>query len=161
MRKEFETAYENYADALFRHCFFRVSSRETALDLVQESFLKTWDYMQKGEKIINLKSFLYRVVNNSIIDFYRKRKSESLDALAEDGFDPPVRHNEDIMSQTEYNRAISFFEKLSEQYRSVMIMRFIDGMAIPEIAEILNETENNVSVRIHRGLEKIRKLMEI
>ena len=38
-------------------------------------------------------------------------------------------------------------------------MRYVDDLSIKEIAEITGETENNVSVRIHRGLEKLRELV--
>ena len=74
-------AFEENADALFRHASYRVSDRERARDLTQDTFLKTWDYLSGGGEIRNFKSFLYRTMHNLIIDEYRKKKSSSLDAL--------------------------------------------------------------------------------
>lgn len=81
--REFTQAYEEHADALFRHCYFRVSNRERALELTQEAFMKTWDSVAQGKEINNYRAFLFRVLNNLIIDEYRKKKSTSLDALLE------------------------------------------------------------------------------
>ena len=88
MEKEFLEAYEKYADALFRYCYFRLSDEEKAKDVVQDTFLKTWDYIAQGKSITEMSAFLYRVARNCIVDQYRKRKTTSLDRLQEKGFEP-------------------------------------------------------------------------
>ena len=75
-------------DAIFRHCYFRVFDRERARDLVQETFLKTWEYLTRGHDIENIRAFLYRVATNLIIDDSRRKKEISLEQLSESGFDP-------------------------------------------------------------------------
>jgi len=87
-QKDFLKAYDELSDALFRHSFFRVSNKEVALDMVQDAFMKTWNHIVGGKIIENYKAFLYHVMNNLIIDYYRKSKSSSLDVLLDDGFDP-------------------------------------------------------------------------
>jgi len=72
--KEFLDAYEKYADAIYRHCYFRVYNKELAEDLTQETFIKTWKYIVEGKEVKNIKSFLYRVAVNLIIDNSRKKK---------------------------------------------------------------------------------------
>ena len=74
----FTKAYDELSDAIFRHCWFRIGDRERAKDLMQETFTKSWQYISRGEKVDNLKAFLYRVANNLIIDEYRKKKELSL-----------------------------------------------------------------------------------
>ena len=81
-------AYEDYGKKLNSYAFFRVNSRATSEDLVQDTFKKTWVYLVKGGKIDIMKSFLYHVLKDLIIDEYRKRKLSSLDALMEKGFEP-------------------------------------------------------------------------
>jgi RNA polymerase sigma-70 factor (ECF subfamily) len=89
VEKMFFELYENEADAIFRFVFFKVNDREIALDITQESFVRTWEYLSKGKMIANKRAFLYRVAGNRVIDHYRKHKGLSLDALKESGFDVP------------------------------------------------------------------------
>jgi RNA polymerase sigma-70 factor (ECF subfamily) len=156
----FLKAYEELSDPLFRHCYFRVSSREVALDLVQEAFLKTWNHVVIGEEIQNFKAFMYRVVNNLIIDHYRKKKSDSLDVLQEDdNFDPPDSESgTHALQKAEIAQMKKSLDALPDNYREVMVMRYLDGLSVGEIANILNETENVISVRIHRATEKAKQI---
>src|SRR3989344_4729797 len=86
-KDRFVEGYNQWSDDLFRYAFFKVSNRELALDLIQDTFTKTWEYIYSGKKIDNLRAFLYKTLKNLIIDSYRKKTSESLDNLLEEGFD--------------------------------------------------------------------------
>src|SRR6185369_164461 len=90
IEREFLEAYDTYADALYKHCFFRVYSATRAEELVQDTFMKTWDYLAKGKDIENLRAFLYKTANNLIIDYSRKKREISLEQqLAENpGWEP-------------------------------------------------------------------------
>lgn len=159
IEQDFTQAYDDLADSLFRHSFFRVSKREVALDMVQETFLKTWKHIYQGGNVENLKPFLFKVMSNLIIDYYRKKKTSSLDALTEkDGFDPPDLSHEEINHNAEWSMARAVLDKLDENYKEIMLMRFVDNLSIGEIADILGESENVISVRLHRATVKAKKL---
>ena len=81
--ERFLKAFEEYGDALFRHAFLRISDREKAIDVVHDTFTKVWTYVRNGHEIDQFRPFLYKVLNNLIIDTYRKAKEASLDALFE------------------------------------------------------------------------------
>jgi len=155
-KREFEEAYDQFADALFRHCFFKVSDREKAKDLVQETFIKTWNYLASGKEVRNIKTFLYKVAGNLIIDHYRKVKDFSLDQLTEKGFDFS-KTGDEIVNSAEYSRVLSFLAELEEKYREVIVWRFIDGLSPKEIAEIVGVSENVVSVRLNRAVKKLKE----
>src|SRR3990167_4352630 len=90
LKQEFAKAYDEFADAIFRHCYFRLSNREKAKDMMQETFMRVWSYMEKGNTIefTKIRPFLYKTASNLIIDEYRRNKHElSLDLLREDGFE--------------------------------------------------------------------------
>src|SRR5512146_1181857 len=85
LERQFQDAFERHSDELFRHCAMRISDRERALELTQETFLRAWDYSQKGGKEIReWRPFLDRTLRNLIIDEYRKAKTYSIDEMAED-----------------------------------------------------------------------------
>ncbi len=150
-------AYDLYADAIFRHCYFRVYDREKAREMMQDAFMKTWEYLSKGKEIDNLRAFLYRVANNMVIDHSRKKKESSLDALMEEGFEPAV--NDKTTLAAEAGQMIALLDRLDVKYRDAVRMRYLDDLSPKEIAHALGETENVISVRIHRGIAQLRALM--
>ena len=156
--ESFLKAYDAYADAIFRHCYFRVYDREKARDLMQECFTKTWQYLVDGKEVQNLRAFLYRVANNLIIDSSRKKKEQSLDALAEAGFEPGTDGHKQVVIDAEASRVKSMLGSIEPHYREVIQMRFIDGLTPKEIAKALAVSENVVSVRLHRGIERLKAL---
>lgn len=158
--EEYLKAFEELSDAIFRHCLYRVSNREVSRDLTQETFLKVWHYIVSGGEILNMKAFLYKTANNLVIDYYRKKKSDSLDILQEDGFDPIGESDTEIVHGAEVSQALGILEKLPDADREILVFRFVDGLSISEIADTLGETENVVSVRIHRAIEKAKNIFK-
>lgn len=158
MREEFLNAYDSYADALFRHCVFRVHDRERAKDLVQDTFTKTWDHIASGGTIENMRAFLYRTMKNLIIDSYRKKTTDSLEMLLDDGFEPEAGEATPITG-AEAREAIATFAQLPEEDREVLLLRFVEGWEPREIAEELGLSSNVVSVRINRAIKKVRDIL--
>lgn len=167
--RDYLAAFEAHSDALFRHALFRVSDRERAYDLTQDAFLKTWDYIVQGGDIQNFKSFLFRVLNNLIIDSYRKKDSSSLDELLEDetraaAFEARMAEGsvEEVESAIDDAllgaRVREKIPELPDHYKAVLTLRFIEELSIREIAEAVGASENVVSVRLHRGVAKLREL---
>lgn len=166
--KAYLKAFDEYADALYRHSYFRLSDPERARDIVSDTFTRTWDYLVKGNTIDNFRPFLYRTLNHLIIDEYRKKKTESLDAILDnsdvpDGvFDELVEGGRDEMEFTIDAKMVPYLlEKMPEKHREVVVMRFIDGLMPAEIADVLNISVNTVSVRIHRGIMWLSENTEV
>lgn len=157
-KDRFVEGYNQWSDDLFRYAFFKVSNRELALDLIQDTFTKTWEYIYSGKKIDNLRAFLYKTLKNLIIDSYRKKTSESLDNLLEEGFDYGYDDRDKIEVNLMGKELWKDVDTLDIKYQEVIIMRYMNDLSIQEISEISGESENNISVRIHRGLEKLKQI---
>jgi len=158
---EFIAAYDQFSDAIYRHVYFRVYNREAAKDLMQDTFARTWDYLRKGKEVQNLKAFLYKVANNLIIDEYRKKKEISLDGLQKNGFDVESPDQIKIVQEVENNHALKLVSKLEPHHRDIIVMRYVNDLTIKEIAEIIGQSENVVSVRINRGVKELKKLLHV
>lgn len=163
----FLKAFDDYADALFRHAVMRLSNRERAIELVHDTYTKVWGYLREGHEVASFRPFLYKVLGNLIIDEYRKNKEVSLDAiLAEDGVDEgafdELRHEplEGLIDSLDAKRALAGLDEIPEIYREILILRFVDGLAPKDIAVLTEETENVVSVRLHRGVRLLRAKVE-
>jgi RNA polymerase sigma-70 factor (ECF subfamily) len=157
--KKFAELYDEFSDSIFRHCCFRVGDRERARDIMQETFVKAWVHVSDGGIIDNHKAFLYTIANNLIIDWYRKKKETSLDKLQAEGFDPGNNEHVQMSRSVEYGRVLRVLDKLDPIYRDVIVMSYVDDMPNKEIAQVLGETENNIAVRIHRAVQKLKLLI--
>lgn len=166
----FLKAFDEYADALFRHAFFRISNREHAKDLVQETFLKTWNYIHEGNEVRHWKSFLYQTLNNLIIDEYRRVKEQSLDSLIENSVSDissliavgnRSEKEDRLDDEITFEKIRILIRKLPDAYRVALTMRYVDGLSTKEMATLLNTSENVVSVRTHRALVQLKELCRV
>jgi len=163
----FLKAFDEYADALFRHATYRLSDRERAVEIVHDTFTKVWSYIRSGHTVDSYKPFLYKILNNLIIDEYRKRKSVSLDGLmSEEGIDEgnfDELHEGSLEEMTfalDAKQALEMMGDIPDMYREVLTLRFVDGLGPKEISDLVEESENVVSVRIHRGIKILKERIE-
>lgn len=158
----FSQVYERFAAAMYRHAYFRVSDKALAEDIMADIFLKTWEYIAAGKRVDNLKSFLYRVANNLIIDHYRRKNrqpipmDEDLERVLDDGRNPI----EPIDRRLDADAVAAAMKHLRADYREVVAMRYFDDLSYDEIAELTGRSKNAVYISAHRGLKELVKIME-
>lgn len=155
----FLNTYDAYADAIFRFCSLKVSDRERAQDLTQETFMRYWQTLREGKSIQNHRAYLYTVARNLITDWYRRKKESSLDALTEAGLEFAGQDDGAVLQHAEAEQIMSVLQQLDEDVREVIMLRFVEGMSPKEIAEALEVSPNVISVRVHRGLKKVQELI--
>ncbi len=159
-QQQFLDAYDNHSDAISRYCYYRVFDKERAKDITQETFSRTWKYMASGKIIENMRAFLYRIATNIIIDESKKRKNVSLEQIMETGFSPSTDPRQKTQDYFMGKELIVIVKSLDEKYRDVILMKYIEGLSTQEIAFALDETENNIYVRMNRGLEKVKAIVK-
>jgi len=157
-RRVLTVAHNDYAKGMNSYSFFKVHNHATGTDLVQDTFMKTWSYLAKGGKINIMKAFLYHVLNQLIIDEYRKKKSTSLEVLIEKGYEPSIDSTQQILNIFDGKTAILLIQHLPEKYRAIMKMKYVQDLSLKEISLITGQTKNAVTVQTHRGLAKLKAL---
>ena len=153
-------AHREFEKALSQYSFYKVNNRTLSEDLVQDTFMKTWKYLVKGGKIEVMKAFLYHVLNDLITDEYRKRKTVSLDALLETGFDRHDGDFERLFSILDGKVAMMLIEHLPKKYQLVMHMRYVEDLSLEEMSAKTGQSKNSVAVQLHRGLEKLKAMYQ-
>jgi RNA polymerase sigma-70 factor (ECF subfamily) len=153
-------AHHSYQKGMNSHAFFKINDRAASEDLVQDTFIKTWRYLVKGGKIEIMRAFLYHILNDLVIDEYRKRKTTSLDALREKGFEPSIDNSKQLLNFLDGKAAILLIPSLPEKYQKVIRMRYIQDLSLKEISLITGQSKNTIAVQIHRGIEKLKLLYE-
>lgn len=159
--------YDYFAPRLLRHAYVRLSNNEEAKDTVAQVFLKAWEYLRErnynNKPIRNVRAFLYQMVNNQIIDLYRKKSRteislenlEPLKAMLVDS-NPFVKNQ----YQFDTEKALEAASCLREDYKRVLLWRYLDELSIGEISEILNKSRGSVSVILYRALRDLKNILK-
>lgn len=166
-KQAFRKIYQTFSDKIYRFIFFRLPNQDDALDATQEVFLNLWDYLTKDKdrEIKNLKAFLYQISKNLIATYYyerQRRGPKTIDLeLVEYKLKDQGKDLEEIADTNKDVRLI--YEKLDkleiEEYREVIKLRFLDGLSHKEIGRLLNKSEGNVRVLLHRAIKKLQLMV--
>jgi RNA polymerase sigma-70 factor (ECF subfamily) len=167
VKEKFISLYNKLSDSVFRYCIFRISDRDVALDITQETFTKYWDALADGQKIKSDGALIFTIARNLIIDHYRKKKSVSLEAMTENTDEENniedfimIDSNKkyEIELETEARFLMNKIIELPKSYQQVVYLRYVEDLSPGEIANILGISVSATSVRIHRGIEELKKL---
>lgn len=148
---------------MLRYAALKVADSQAAEDITANTFLRLWERIRAGEKIENPRALLYVIAHGLVVDHYRKagrQKSVSLD-LFDDVFEGETEGDitSAINDRLNYAAVLSATQKLKDEYQEVLVLHYVQDISISEIAEILGEKENNVRVRLHRALAKLRDVL--
>ncbi|TAJ15607.1 sigma-70 family RNA polymerase sigma factor [Patescibacteria group bacterium] len=152
------TAHHDFDRKLMSHAFYKTNEREKSEDLVQETFTKTWLYLARGGKIDVMRAFLYHVLNNLIVDEYRKHKTLSLELLIGSGYEAGFDPTERLTNSLDGKAALLLIQRLPRPYRNVMRMRYVEDLSLAEIILVTGQSKNALAVQLHRGLAKLKVL---
>lgn len=149
--------YDRYFKSIYQFIYFRISNRETAEDLTAEVFLKVWQYINKGKDVENLRALLYSTARHLVIDYYRKKKTISLEDIKEEKF---------TVSKLDMDRKMELFGdldmlktillQLKKEYQEVVILRYDQDLSYDEIAKIMGKGVGAIRVLLHRAIRQLR-----
>jgi RNA polymerase sigma-70 factor (ECF subfamily) len=165
---DFDSQTMPYVDSLYNTAYRMAGNAQDAEDLVQETFYKAYKYYDKFEEGTNLKAWLFKILKNTFINNYRKRKLEPRSVEfgeIEDTFervrlqDSAERHSnpeEQYFSGLMDEGVKKALDALPHDYKMVVILADLEDFSYKEIAEILECPVGTVMSRLYRG----RKLLE-
>jgi len=153
--------YDRYATRIYRFIFFKVGNQADAEDITSEAFLKAWQYIKEGQSIRNLNAFLYSVARNLVIDHYRfqARKHEFEEGIITD-IPAGVNLADKADIRQDKETILHALKSLKNEYCEVIVLRFFDDLSIGEIAQVINKSQNNTRVLVHRALGALKKSLE-
>lgn len=166
-KEAFIKAYDESVNDIYRFVYFKIGSREEANDLTSMIFLKTWNHIQNNslEDSKTLRALLYKIARNTIIDHYRETGNKITASLDDEDnkievIDASQDPQEKIDQAANLELIKSKLPLLKEEYREVIIMKFINDLSLEEISDISGKTRGNVRVLLHRALNALRELVE-
>jgi RNA polymerase sigma-70 factor (ECF subfamily) len=144
--------WEEYKSSLFSYIKKRVTDEDDAKDILQDVLLKSYQYCSNGKTVLYLKSWLYKITQNTIIDFHKKNNKNTSLTL-----DIIETHNEKsiIGEASDYIKAL--LKLLPNDYAVPLYMSDIDGIDQKDIAKKLGLTLSNTKTRIQRARTKLKE----
>ena len=152
--ERFTQLVREYKNTIYTVCMMFAESLDETDDMVQEALINLWRGFQKADDIC--KSWVWRVTMNSCITIDRKKRKRSSEC-------PLTADIEDMLHSDENNRNTNvkiLYDRIHQlnPFDRAIIMLWLDGMPYDEIGEIIGITTKNVSVRLIRIKEQLKKM---
>jgi RNA polymerase sigma-70 factor (ECF subfamily) len=164
-REAFRVLIQEHAGSMLRFLHFKLPRHEDAEDVYSNVCLELWEYLSRTE----VKSFvgvMFTVARAQIANFYHRRarsESRNISIQLGEGLEIQIPSRESV-GQMQDKLDVNFMEEkmrlLSDDDRELIIMRYLEGYRVKDIAKKLHKSENVVSVTLHRALQKLRDLYE-
>lgn len=139
------------------------SDREEAADILQEAFIKIWKNLNAFDSKLKLESWIFRIVHNETISYWRKKTSFSKNNVVT--IDETEIQKVFIDAGDEESSSISpekliedILPLLKQEYREVLVLKFLEEKSYEEISDILKIPEGTVATRINRAKKSFKEL---
>jgi RNA polymerase sigma-70 factor (ECF subfamily) len=156
----FEAAYESHSRSIYRFLYWRTKNVQLSEDLTSSVFEKAW-HSRSSFRGGSVRAWLYRIARNVLIDHWRKKQDflvEDADSLQEEATDPSI--GETLDQDLLLRHLHKTLDTLPGDMRSVITLRFIEGLSCKQVAEKLDLGESNVRVIQYRALRKLRSRLK-
>jgi RNA polymerase sigma-70 factor (ECF subfamily) len=147
----FEEFYKRLSPLVHGIVLARVP-RDEVDDIVQDVFISAYNSLRKLRDKNSVGPWIARIARNRAIEFYRRKKpTEEL----------PENLAGRNSAKAEANEILDTLREMPDTYRETLILRLIEGMTGPEIAERTGLTHSSVRVNLHRGMRMLRSKLGI
>ena len=152
-RQAFTELVRRHQDAVYRFVLRMVGTRDEALDLTQDAFVRAWQALPQWQPGAQFRTWLFRIASNAALDALRRRRVvafEPLDETFEAAADEP-----DPQKRLELKQRVAALEaslaKLSAEHREILLLREVENMSYEEIGAVLALSEGTVKSRLARA----------
>lgn len=153
---EFHRIFKNYYQMLCRFAYIILQSKDTADEIVQQTFIFFWENENSIQINKNIKSYLYKTVKNNALNHLKStetRKKYENEYIARLN-DTPLSELDDTVFKEKLKHAIS---ELPERCRIVYSLKYLEGLTYDEIADYLSISSNTVNNHIQKALKILKE----
>ena len=159
-QQAFEYLFTRYREALTRLFEQRLGDKDSAADLLQETFIKVYLHLDDYSRSYTFGQWIYTIARNTLVDHVRRRAD---DVSIDSKFIAPMATTPSPEESVIINQRTAHFEaslgELSEDYRRIIEMRFLDEYSYEEIAEKLGRPLNTIKTQIRRAKSAVCKMI--
>ena len=143
----------------YRLAFSYVRNQDDALDVVQNAICKALDHYTALRNIEAVKTWFYRIVVNEALQYLRKNKKEISTEPSEIREEPYQEYGFE-KADMDSNEVYEEIQKLPEDMKTVIILRFYEELSLQEISEVTKTNLSTVKSRLYAALKKLQKGLE-
>ena len=151
----FKKIFEANSKKIYHLCYGYTGDEDSANDLMQETFLKVWQNLDKFRNQAMISTWIYRIAVNTCLTYLRSEKRQAKDELT-----PELEETTgEVVSEKNEQVALLYkcISKLEESERIIITM-VLDEVPYPEIAEISGISEGNLRVKVFRIKQRLTEL---
>lgn len=151
----FKEVFQANSRKIFHLCYGYTGDNDSANDLMQETFLKVWQNLEKFRNQAMISTWIYRIAVNTCLSWLRVEKRQAKDELT----DNIIETHAEVYSEKNEQVALLYkcISQLEENERIIITM-VLDEVPYPEIADISGISEGNLRVKIHRIKQKLTEI---
>jgi RNA polymerase sigma-70 factor (ECF subfamily) len=158
----FEELVERHRDVVFRVAA-RIVGHEDAQDVSQDAFLRAFHRLEKFRGAARFRTWLLQITQNAALDALARRRRHPIETATEspesvDG-DPRRQPVTELERQERQQRLQLKLELLRPEYRSLLVLRDLEGLSYGEIAQVLDMSLGSVKGRLHRARDELIELL--
>jgi RNA polymerase sigma-70 factor, ECF subfamily len=146
------------------YSYYRVGNHHDAEDLTEQTFLQAYRHFERALRESDgrpLRPWLIRIAHNLAANFYRDRSRRPESAIEDAGFISAPHTTEALVEgREELGAILQGVQKLPDERREALIMRFALGMDNREIARALGKTDGATKVLLHRAIRQLKGIVE-
>ncbi|MFT7221523.1 MAG: RNA polymerase sigma-70 factor (ECF subfamily) [Candidatus Azotimanducaceae bacterium] len=154
--KRYENLVHAYSGLLYRHAYWLAGDKATAEDLVQDTFLRAWRFLDSLKEEAAAKSWLTTILRRENARRFERKRFEYSDVE----LDSLPATQSDFDSRPEVIALRIALKKLPATYREPLILQVIEGYTLEDIAQIMSLPRNTVATRLHRARQKLKQQLE-
>jgi len=158
--EHFGELYGRYSDKVYSKCLSLLKNEAAAQDAAQDIFLKIFLNLAKFNKKSRFSTWVYSITYNYCIDHLRRKKKEKTVLTDDENDKDPVMEEIDDKEilEMEIERLSFILDKIPEDDKSVLLMKYQADMSIKEISEAFDKSESAIKMKLKRAKNKVRKL---
>lgn len=151
----FKKIFEANSKKIYHLCYGYTGDEDSANDLMQETFLKVWQNLDKFRNQAMISTWIYRIAVNTCLTYLRSEKRQAKDELT-----PELEETTGEVLSEKNEQVAQLYKCISklEETERIIITMVLDEVPYPEIAEISGISEGNLRVKVFRIKQKLTEL---
>ncbi len=156
--QRFIAVYHEYISEIYQYVYLRTGFNQvTAEDITQEIFIAVYKGFSKFKGFCSMRTWIFKIAKNKVCDYYREQYSPKFEIIETDDYmadilEDPTQDLEEILYKSFVRERVhTCLNQLSEQYRIVLILKYIDDRSVKEIASFVGKSPKAIESVLQRA----------